>query len=107
MIVQINQGIAMGKRQSLEKLIDIIEEKAGNNTVMFYRNSFAMSCYLINQGQTKAGKKQLSYLFDVLGRNKRSTYFSAIANSIEEFPDEYASEIRANLEINKLFYKLS
>lgn len=93
----------MSKRQSLEKILNIIDEHSESDVHMFYKNSFAICCYLISLGEVKAGKKQLSYLFDVLGRNKNKTYFASIYDSIEDFSAEYASEIRANLEINKLF----
>lgn len=96
----------MSKKQSLAKLNQIINEVATTDTQMFYRNSFALSCYLITQGEVKAGKKNLSYLFNALGRNNRLTYFSSIAGSIEEYAVEYASEIAANLEINRLFDKV-
>lgn len=91
------------KKQSLEKLEKIIEEFADTKTQMFYRNSFALSCFLVSQGQVKAGKKQLKYLFDVLGWSQRKTYFLDITDSIEKFAIEYASEINANCEINELF----
>lgn len=95
----------MSKKQSLIKLSQIIDEASTVDTHMFYRNSFALSCYLVTQGEVKAGKKNLSYLFNALGRDNRNTYFSNIAGSIEEYAVEYASEIAANLELNKLFEK--
>lgn len=93
----------MGKRQCLHKLSEIIEKQYSKEEHVFYRNSFAIACYLIMQGETDAAKKHLSYFFDVLGRYKRQTYFSNIVDSIEEFSVEYAGDVGANLEINKLF----
>lgn len=95
----------MSKKQSLEKLREIIDEFSTVQTHMFYRNSFALCCYLITKGEIKAAKKQLNYLFDTLGWDNRKTYFSAILSSVEEFAVEYAGDIRANLEINNLFDK--
>ena len=96
-------GSNMVKKQSLEKLSDIIEEASSKDTHMFYRNSFALACYLAEQGNVTAAKKHLSYLFRVLGRNNRSVYFGQISDSLEEYAAEYAREISANSEINKLF----
>ncbi|WP_103654444.1 hypothetical protein [Agarilytica rhodophyticola] len=93
----------MSKKQSLEKLSNIIDEQSTIDTHIFYRNSFAISCYLVEQGEVVAAKKQLRYLFRVLGNDNRKTYFSNIVDSIEEYATEYAYEISANLEINKLF----
>lgn len=93
----------MPRKVSLDKLSNIIDEFSSKDTHMFYRNSFAIACYLVEQGEVKAANKHLSYLFDVLGRDNRKTYFSHIAISIEKYASEYASEISANVEINKLF----
>ena len=90
----------MSKKQSLEKLRDIIDELPTGQMQIFYKNSFALCCYLITQGQVKAARKQLNYLFDTLGWDHRKTYFSVILSSIEEYTAEYAGDIRANLEIN-------
>lgn len=94
----------MSKKQSLEKLSQIIEEFSAPKTQMFYRNSFAISCYLASIGEEAAAKKQLNYLFDVLGWDRRKTYYLSILDSLAEFAPEYASGINANFEINKLFH---
>ena len=96
----INYELFMSKKQSLEKLRDIIDELPTGQMQIFYKNSFALCCYLITQGQVKAARKQLNYLFDTLGWDHRKTYFSVILSSIEEYAVEYAGDIRANLEIN-------
>ncbi|MGY8871565.1 MAG: hypothetical protein ACKVJE_14095 [Pseudomonadales bacterium] len=93
----------MAKKESLAKLCKFIDEVSTKDTHMFYRNSFALACYLSEQGNTQAAKKYLKYFFDVLGRNNRNTYFSNIEGSLDEYSSEYANEIFANLEINKLF----
>jgi hypothetical protein len=93
----------MEKRQSLAKLNQIIDEDINPRTQIFYRNCFALCCHLVTQGETKAAKKQLKILFDVLGWNGRKTYFWDIIDSIDDFAVEYAVDICANLEINKLF----
>jgi hypothetical protein len=93
----------MGERQSLAKLNQIIDEDINARRQIFYRNSFALCCYLVTQGETRAAKKQLKILFDILGWDRRKIYFWDIIDSIDDFAVEYAGEICANLEINKLF----
>lgn len=93
----------MAKKQSLEKLENIIDDFSNIKGGMLYRNSFALACYLATQGELQAAYKTLMCLFDVLGWDRRKTYFLDIRDSIEEFAKEYAVEIGGNLEINKLF----
>ncbi len=93
----------MSKRQSLAKLNQIIDEDVNPRTQIFYRNSFALCCYLVTQGEIKAAKKQMKLLFDILGWESRKDYLWDIIDSIDDFAVEYAGEICANLEINKLF----
>ncbi|HEX7046621.1 MAG TPA: hypothetical protein VF275_03485 [Gammaproteobacteria bacterium] len=90
------------RKQSLEKLSAIFEERKSNETDMAFRNMFACACYLSMLGQNEAGRKQLISLFDWLGWGKRKTYFRAILDSFTEYAPEYASEISANHEINKV-----
>jgi hypothetical protein len=70
---------------------------------VFYKNSFALACYFVTQGEARVANKQLKCFFDALGWDSRRTYFSSILDSFEEFAVEYAYEIGANTEINKLF----
>lgn len=93
----------MSKKQSLDKLINFIEDVSTKDTHMFFRNSFALCCYLMKCGERKAAKKQLSYLFEFLGKDRRKTYFLEIMNSLDEYAEEYAREVSANQEINELF----
>jgi len=93
------------RRQSLVKLREIIEQHSQNQTDMSFRNMFATACYLSVIGEDLAARKQLKSLFDWLGWDNRRTYFSAILESLSEFAPEYASEIAANEEINKLLYR--
>ena len=89
-------------RQSLEKLSEIINH-ASDNQSMVYRNSFACACYLSTIGKAGASNKLLVSLFDQLGWSRRKTYFIGISDSMHEFAREYAREINANQEVNKLF----
>lgn len=93
----------MSRKQCLIKLQIFMDEKSTKENKMFLRNSFAICCYLIKNGEAVAAKKQLSNLFKFLGENNRQTYFSEIKDSISDYADEYASEIFANAEINNLF----
>ncbi len=70
---------------------------------MLYRNSFALACYFVSKKEATTGYKILTSLFDALGWEKRITYFNGIQDSLEYFHHEYAQEINANQEINKLF----
>jgi len=97
------ERLPMSKKQSLEKLNRILDREFDAIAQVFYRNSFAMICHLVTHGELRAAEKQLKYFFDVLGRHDRKTYFAGISASIEDFAVEYAREIGANLEINKLF----
>ena len=90
-------------KQSLEKLSGIMNDSALDNQGMFYRNSFAMVCYLSTIGELGASNKLLVCLFDQLGWDKRKTYFLKIKESMEDFAREYAKEVNANQEVNKLF----
>ncbi|MCC5878610.1 MAG: hypothetical protein JJU03_01760 [Idiomarina sp.] len=92
-------------KQSLVKLSAIIEQHSANQTDMPFRNMFATACYLSVIGEDRAARKQVKSLFDWLGWDERRTYFSAILESLSEFAPKYASEIAANQEINKIFYK--
>ena len=94
------------RKQSLEKLRVIFKEHESNKTDMVFRNMFATACYLSIVGEKHAGLKQLRSLFDWLGWNKRTTYFSAILESFSEFAPQYASEIFANHEVNEIFKNL-
>ena len=91
------------RKQSLEKLSDIIEQTSGNQG-MFYRNSFATACYLSTIGELGASNKLLAGLFDQLGWSKRKIYFLEIKESMNEFAREYAKEINANQEVKKLLF---
>ena len=93
-------------KQSLLKLSAIIEQHSANQTDMPFRNMFATACYLSVIGEEQAARKQMKSLFDWLGWDNRRTYFSAILDSLSEFAPKYASEIAANQEINKIFYKV-
>ena len=93
-------------KQSLLKLSTIIEQHSENQTDMPFRNMFATACYLSVIGEEQAARKQMKSLFDWLGWDNRRTYFSAILDSLSEFALSYASEISANQEINKIFYKI-
>lgn len=93
----------MSKKQSLDKLKKAIDDFSNVPGGMLYKNSFALACHLVMQGEVVAGKKILKCLFDVLGWETRKTYFHDIIDSIERFSKEYSSEIKANSEINKLF----
>jgi len=42
---------------------------------------------------------------DLLDWDERRTYFGAILESFSEFSHQYASEIYANHEVNKIFKK--
>lgn len=95
------------KRQSLDKLCQLIEERGANRTDMIFRNAFGTACYLYIQGQERAALKLLSSLFGWLGLDGNKTYFSKIRDSLPEYAAEYASDIQANLEINKLFYAIA
>ena len=91
------------RKQSLEKLSGIMNDSAPDNQGMFYRNSFATACYLSSIGEPMASNKLLLSLFDQLGWDKRKTYFISIRGSMSEFARDYAREINANQEVNKLF----
>lgn len=93
------------KKQSLVKLSGIFEEHKSNQTDMVFRNMFSTACYLSMLGEHEAARKHLRSLFDWLGWDRRTVYFNAIQESFSEFASEYAVEIAANMEINKLFYK--
>ena len=93
-------------KQSLQKLSAIIEQHSANKTDMPFRNMFATACYLSVIGEHQAARKQVKSLFDWLGWDNRKTYFSAILESLSEFAPKYASEIAANQEINKIFFKV-
>lgn len=93
------------KKQSLEKLISILEQEQRYKTDMFFRNAFATACILSIQGDEQAAQKTLSSLFDWLGWDGRKKYFVDIKHSLGEYAFEYAKEISANAEINKLLYK--
>lgn len=90
-------------RQSLEKLGEFIHNHASDNQGMFYRNSFATACYFSTIGEIGTSNKLLDGLFDQLGWSKRKKYFLDIKESMHEFAREYAREINANQEVNKLF----
>ena len=89
-------------RQSLEKLSEFMDH-ASDYHGMFYRNSFATACYFSSIGEIGASNKLLDGLFDQLGWSRRKTYFLEIKESMEDFAREYAREINANQEVNKLF----
>lgn len=95
------------RKQSLEKLREIIESHISHQTDMPFRNMFATACYLSAIGEDQAAKKQVKSLFDWLGWHNRKGYFDAILESLPEFAEEYAVEISANLEINKIFNNLN
>ncbi len=53
----------MAKKQSLENLTKIIGEVSSEDVHMFFRDGFALCCYLMEGGEERAEKKSLSYLF--------------------------------------------
>ena len=93
----------MNKKQSLVQLESLIDNFSNVDGGMLYRNTFAIACYLSLQGESQAARKTLHCLFDVLGWDRKKTYFLALMESLDEFSEEYAVEIHANLEINQLF----
>ncbi len=93
------------KKQSLQKLSEIMDNQAPNGMNMLYRNTFACACYLSVTGEKEASLKLLFTLFDQLDWSNRKTYFINIKDSLAIYAREYASEIQANQEINKLFKK--
>lgn len=94
----------MPKEETLDELNEIINKTLNKSSGMFYRDVFAMACYLYVQGEVAAGEKMLNALFDELGRNSTTKrYFNAIIKSVEYYPEDYARRINANLEINNLF----
>jgi HEPN domain-containing protein len=95
----------MAKEQSLEKLEKLIDEFTNVEGGMLYRNSFALACFLAQQGEVRASEKFLKSLFEVLGWEGNKTYFLGIIGSIKDknVAAKYAKEICAHAEINALF----
>ena len=92
----------LAKKESLSKLIDIIESHKANRTDMMFRNYFSLACSLSMQGKDRAAKKVLRSLFDWLGYENRKTYFNNIIYTLSEHAEDYAWEISANCEFNEL-----
>lgn len=90
-------------KQTLKQLCEIICNHAPDKQGMLYRNTFANACYFSTIGEHKAADKLLDSLFDQLGWSRRKIYFLAIKESMPEFAREYAREINANLEVNRVF----
>ncbi len=91
------------RKQSLERLSEIISRYVQGGNGMLYRNSFASACYFSRIGEQDASQKLLLSLFDQLGWDRRKKYFIAILETIHEFAFQYAREISANCELHRLF----
>lgn len=88
----------------LNKLNSIFDEESETATErVLYRDTFVLVCYLHLNGQERAALKLCRTLFDHLGRNRRSTYFSKVVSNLPGNEREYASAISAHCEINNLF----
>lgn len=92
------------KKQSLDKINQLIKGHMSNDTDMIYRNIFATACYLSTVGKDAASQKLLKSLLDKLGWQNNKTYFLSLLESISQYAPEYAKEINANSEINSLFH---
>ncbi|WP_448217226.1 hypothetical protein [Endozoicomonas sp. 2B-B] len=97
----------MAKKESLLKLIEIIESHKANRTDMMFRNFFSSACHLSLQGKDEASRKVLRSLFDWLGYENRKTYFNNIIHTLPQYAEDYAWEISANCEFNELVQKIT
>lgn len=96
----------MTNKQDISKLRKIIEENFNVDISMVLKNDFCLACYFSLVDEKEASLKMLKNVFDVVGWDKRKTYFFDIQNSIDEHAVVYAEKIFANTEIINLIEKL-
>lgn len=65
--------------------------------------TFAVACYLHADGHRRAGRKLLCELFDLLGWNRRKTYFRAVLDTLSGNEERYALSVFAHEEVRALF----
>lgn len=89
---------------AIEKLKAIIEDESRSVTEqMHFSDTFASACFLHAEGHQLAGQKLINELFDLLGRNRRKTYFHALLDTLSGNEARYALGVRAHNEIRSLF----
>lgn len=98
------------RKQDISKLNNKLDEIGNPNSIMVYKDLFAIGCFLHATGNAenkRAGRKVVDTVLSAIGYETNKTYFRAILNSLEGNEIEYGRGIDAHAEIESLLDSLA